>query len=152
MPLTTWAVCARAASIPASSLNTMKANPRDLQIFGECPCPRKSGTLFKSSTFNILHTPASHGIHLQVDVLNVAKGAEVFLDVCVLCLLRRIDIEVKISTLIRNQLFSETKICYYTLSTTKHGHFSRLEKAMISMAPLRGCNFTEKIQLRTRCL
>ena len=36
------------------------------------------------------------------------------------------------------------RICYYALSTTKHGHFSRLEKAMISMAPLRGCNFTVK--------
>merc|ERR550517_277906 len=31
--------------------------------------------------------PASHGIHLQVDVLNVTKGAEVLLDVSVFCLL-----------------------------------------------------------------
>ena len=34
-----------------------------------------------------LYIPASHGIHLQVDVLNVTKGAEVLLDVQVLCLL-----------------------------------------------------------------
>ena len=153
MPLTTWAVCARAASIPASSLNTMKANPRDLQIFGECPCPRKSGTLFKSSTFNILHTPASHGIHLQVDVLNVAKGTEVLLDVCVLCLLRRMIQKSDLAPTSGKRSFQILRICYYTLSTTKHRYSSRLEKAMISMAPLRGCNFTErKIQLRTRCL
>ena len=118
------------------------------------PLPQEIENPFvRSSTFNILHTPASHGIHLQVDVLNVAKGTEVLLDVCVLCLLRRMIQKSDLAPTSGKRSFQILRICYYTLSTTKHRYFSRLEKAMISMAPLRGCNFTErKIQLRTRCL
>ena len=41
---------------------------------------------FRASTFYI-SSPASHGVHLQVDVLNVAKGSKVLFDVGVLGLL-----------------------------------------------------------------
>ena len=64
-----------------------------------------------------LASPASHGIHLQVDVLDVTKGSEILFDIGVLRLLIK-DVKER---------------------------FSRLETALVSMAPLRGSNFKSKI-------
>ena len=71
---------------------------------------------FRASTFYI-SSPASHGVHLQVDVLNVAKGSEVLFDVGVLGLLgwKKSKTSKNFLFLVNKQLFTNKQEFVITL-------------------------------------
>ena len=71
---------------------------------------------FRASTFYI-SSPASHGVHLQVDVLNVAKGSKVLFDVGVLGLLgwKKSKTSKTFLFLVNKQLFTNKQEFVITL-------------------------------------
>ena len=66
---------------------------------------------FRASTFYI-SSPASHGVHLQVDVLNVAKGSKVLFDVGVFGLLggKKSKTSKNFLFLVNKQLFTNKSL------------------------------------------